>query len=107
KLLEKILKERELKNKINAIEAFNARNIFSKDNEKAYAIAKKEKFSITGGSDAHTIFEIGSGKTIIKDFGIENLKKAILNGETYISGNKLSIICHLSSIYATLYKKLF
>jgi len=107
KLLKKVLKEKEVRNKINAIEAFNARNIFSKDNEKAYIIAKREKFSVTGGSDAHTISEIGSGKTIVKDFGIEYLKKAILNGETYISGKKLNITCHFSSIYATLYKKLF
>jgi len=107
KLLEKILKEKELRSKINAIEAFNARNIFSKDNEKAYEIAEKEKFPIIGGSDAHTISEIGSGKTIIKDFGIENLKKAILNCETHISGKKLSITCHFSSIYATFYKKFF
>lgn len=107
KLLRKILKEKELRNRINAIEVFNARNIFSKDNEKAYTIAKKEKFSMTGGSDAHTISEIGSGRTIIKNFGIDNLKKAILNGETYILGKKLSIVCHFSSIYATLYKKLF
>lgn len=107
KLLEKVLKEKVLRSKINAIEVFNARNIFSKDNKKAFMIAKREDFPMTGGSDAHTISEIGSGRTIIKNSGIEYLKKAILNGETFILGKKLSITCHFSSIYATLYKKLF
>lgn len=107
RLLKKILENKKMREKIHAIEAFNARNFFLKDNEKAYRIAKKEGFSITGGSDAHTIAEIGSGKTIIKDLGIEYLKKAILDKETYISGKKLSILCHFSSVYATIYKKFF
>lgn len=107
KLLKKVLENKEIRKKIHAIEAFNARNFLSKDNEKAYEIAKKENFSITGGSDAHTISEIGSGRTIAKNLGMEYLKKAILNGETYISGKKLSILCHFSSVYATIYKKIF
>lgn len=48
---------------IDAIEGFNARSSKSQ-NEIAKKLAKEQKKKLTGGSDAHSIFEIGRGYAI-------------------------------------------
>ena len=66
-----------LRNKIDAIECFNARTLPG-DNEKAQKLAKKLEIPGIGGSDSHFGFEIGRAYTIFDD----NLRKAIKQNKT-------------------------
>jgi len=54
-----------IKNKIDAVECFNAR-MLPGNNEKAQKLAKKLNITGTGGSDAHFWFEIGRAYTIFE-----------------------------------------
>lgn len=54
-----------LVNKVDIIEGFNARSK-AEDNIKAFQLAKKFNKPIAAGSDSHTSFEIGRGRTIIE-----------------------------------------
>lgn len=74
-----------IKNRIDAIETFNARMFFSWENHRAKAFAEKHKIARTGGSDAHFPFEIGNGITIFDD----NLRKAIKAKKTKTEGTIL------------------
>lgn len=73
-----------IKNKIDAIEVFNARNLPG-NNEKSQKIAKKLNLAGTAGSDAHFAFEIATAFTIFDD----NLRVAIKNKKTKFKGTIL------------------
>ena len=74
----------EVKDKIDAIECFNAR-MLPGDNKKADKIADKLNIAKTGGSDAHFRFEVATAYTIFED----NLRKALKNKETKVTGTIL------------------
>lgn len=76
---------KEVKNKIDAIECFNARMLFSGGNKKANDIANKLNIAKTGGSDAHFKFEIATGYMLFEG----NLRKALKNKKTKASGTIL------------------
>ena len=63
-----------IKNKMDAIECFNAR-MLPGNNEKAQALAKNLNIAGTGGSDAHFRFEISRAYTIFDGTLREALKK--------------------------------
>ena len=71
----------DVKNKIDAIECFNARTLPG-DNKKADDAANKLKIAKTGGSDSHFFFEIGTGHTIFD----EDLRTAIKRKQTKVEG---------------------
>lgn len=71
----------EIKNKIDAIECFNARNLPG-DNKRADEIADRLNIAKTGGSDAHFKFEIATAYTIFNG----NLRKALKDKATKASG---------------------
>ena len=71
-----------IKNKIDAIECFNARMLPLGDNEKAQRIAKKLNIAVTGGSDAHFRFEIGTGWTTFEN----DFRRALKRKETKYEG---------------------
>lgn len=73
-----------IKNKIDAIECFNAR-MLPGDNEKSQKVAKKLGIAGTGGSDAHFRFEVGRAYTIFDG----NLRKAIKQKKTKYEGTIL------------------
>ena len=73
-----------IKNKIDAIECFNAR-MLPGNNNKADKISNKLNVAKTGGSDAHFKFEIGKAYTIFED----NLRKALKNKKTKVDGTIL------------------
>jgi len=73
-----------IKNKIDAIEVFNARNLPG-NNEKAQKIAKKLNLPGTAGSDTHFIFEIATAYTIFNG----DLRKALKNKKTEFKGTIL------------------
>ena len=73
-----------IKNKIDAIECFNAR-MLPGDNEKSQVVAKRLKIAGTGGSDAHFTFEIGKAYTIFEG----SLRRAIKQKKTRYEGTIL------------------
>src|SRR3989344_8707051 len=70
-----------IKNKIDAIECFNARTLPG-DNKKADDAADKLNIAKTAGSDGHFFFEIGTGYTIFNG----DLRKAIKQNKTSYEG---------------------
>jgi predicted metal-dependent phosphoesterase TrpH len=74
-----------IKNKIGAIECFNARMIFSGDNKKAQKLAKKLNIAGIGGSDTHFKFDVGRAYTIFDG----NLRKALKQNKTSYEGTTL------------------
>ena len=70
-----------IKNKVDAIECFNAR-MLPGNNEKAQMLAKKLKMPGIGGSDAHFRFEIGRAYTIFDG----DFRKAIKQKKTRYKG---------------------
>lgn len=78
--MEKIL------NKVNAIEVFNSRVPASIYNKKALNFAKKHKLGMTGGSDAHTVREVGNAYTIADVNDLNDFREAILKRETKVKG---------------------
>lgn len=70
-----------IKNKIDAIEAFNSRNLPG-NNRKAIKLADKLNITKIAGSDTHFAFEFGKAYTLFED----NLRKAIKKNKTKIKG---------------------
>ena len=73
-----------IKNKIDAIECFNAR-MLPGNNNKADKISNKLNVAKTGGSDAHFKFEVAAAYTLFED----NLRKALKNKKTKVDGTIL------------------
>jgi predicted metal-dependent phosphoesterase TrpH len=73
-----------IKNKIDAIECFNAR-MLPGNNEKAQGLAKKLNIAGTGGSDAHFWFEVGRACTLFDG----TLRKALNEKKTSYQGSIL------------------
>jgi len=73
-----------IKNKVDAIECFNAR-MLPGDNRIAQAVAKKLGMTGIGGSDAHFRFEIGRAYTVFDG----DLRKAIKQKKTGYGGTIL------------------
>lgn len=71
-----------IKNKIDAVECFNARMMFLRNNTKANEIAEKLDIAKTAGSDSHFFFEVGKGYTIFDG----NLRSAIKTKKTKVDG---------------------
>ncbi len=71
-----------IKNKIDAVECFNARMLFPCDNKKAQKLAKKLDIAGIGGSDAHFKFDVGRAYTIFDG----NLRRAIKQNKTSYEG---------------------
>ena len=70
-----------IKNKIDAIECFNARTLPG-DNKKADDAADKLGMAKTAGSDSHFFFELGAAYTIFDG----NLRTALKRKKTKVSG---------------------
>jgi len=73
-----------IKNKIDAIEAFNARNLPG-NNKKAIKIADKLNLPKIAGSDSHFSFELGKAYTLFEG----SLRKALKQNKTEIKGTIL------------------
>ena len=62
-----------IKNKIDAVECFNARMMLPWNNKKANEAAERLGIAKTAGSDAHFFFEVGTAATVFEG----NLREAI------------------------------
>ena len=71
-----------IKNKVDAIECFNARMMRPSDNKKAEETAAKLGIAKTAGSDAHFFFEIGTACTIFDN----DLRTALKRKKTKVEG---------------------
>ena len=84
-----------IRNKIDAIECFNARTLPG-DNNKANEAADKLNTAKTAGSDAHFFFELGTAYTIFDG----NLRNAIKRKKTIVEGTiKLGYIGGILSYF--------
>jgi hypothetical protein len=82
----------------DAIEVMNAHTPFFKDNDKARAFAVRHKKAVTGGSDAHSKYEIGKCYTEADADSLAGFKKALLNGKTKARGKKANLFYHAFSV---------
>lgn len=71
-----------VRNKIDAIECFNARMMFPWNNKKASEIAESLGIAKTAGSDSHFFFEIGTACTFFEG----SLRKALKEKKTVPEG---------------------
>lgn len=76
---------------IDGIEAFNSRCIFQKYNGDAIKFAKKHKLSITAGSDAHFLNEIGNAGIITEK---DDIRDAIQKNDIKIFGKRTLLTNH-------------
>lgn len=89
---------------IDALEVFNARCIFSTDNDNARHFADKHGKLAFAGSDAHTLYELGKATVTMESFDsaesfLESLRTATLN--TKLS----SPLIHFASTWAKLMRR--
>lgn len=83
--------------RLDAIEGFNARSIWARDNEKARAFAETHHLPITAGSDAHTALEIGAAYLEISAFtSAQEFRDGL--AEATIHGHLSPAWAHLFSI---------
>jgi predicted metal-dependent phosphoesterase TrpH len=86
----------------DCVEAINGKN-FHRENKKALVLAKK---GITGGSDAHSLFELGSTITYVKNCStteefLDNVKK----GNATVVGLESSLWKRVAPVYNFIKKK--
>jgi len=106
----KLLSKNIIDKYIDGVEIMNSRTIFK------YCIKKAEKFKNkynlfeTGGSDAHTIKEIGNGYTFIKtnlSITPDNIKNELLNKNSKSQGHLSSPFVHFLTIINKVKKELY
>jgi predicted metal-dependent phosphoesterase TrpH len=96
--------EKKLCEMLHGAEGFNARHA-ARDilpdgsfGEKHIAeFAKEYNLTLTGGSDAHFYWEVGRGRTIIPAMTLEEVKTAIIRGNTLAVGKRSSGLFQLLS----------
>ena len=91
----------ELVTKVDAIEVFNARSK-KWENEMASILANKFNKPKVAGSDSHTIFEIGRGKTVIDSL----TKDSLLSGKSKTEGEESNyyLVHGLSFVIETIHR---
>jgi len=89
---------------VDAIEVFNSRCMNPGFNRLARAFAEKHNIPGTVGSDAHAAFELGRSLLLLDQFeGPDEMRKVIRGGIPQVKWSPPWV--HLSSRYASLYKK--
>jgi predicted metal-dependent phosphoesterase TrpH len=94
--------DKEILKRVDCIEAFNARCIFSRFNKNAKILAEKNNIGMTAGSDAHTLQEIGAGGVILPENS--DIRKEILKNQITF-GNASPVYVHIYSTMAKIMKK--
>jgi len=83
---------------LDGIEVVNAHTPFFKDNDLAREFAIKHKKAMTGGSDAHSRYEVGAAYTEAKADSLGAFRKALLSGKTRAYGRKANLFYHAFSV---------
>ncbi|MDD5163819.1 MAG: PHP domain-containing protein [Candidatus ainarchaeum sp.] len=87
----------EVKTKVDAIEAFNARIYFKGLNKKAEKFALKNNLAFTAGSDAHIPKELGNAYAFCEAGNLEEFKKCLKQKQTKVEGKLAGLLVHLPS----------
>jgi hypothetical protein len=93
---------------IDGIEILNSRIIFPFCVSKARKYNKKYDLFETGGSDAHTVKEIGNAYTLIKnlpDTSLRSIKEALLSNRSKSMGKLSSPLVHVITVMNKLKKR--
>ena len=99
---EEILRLRE---KIDYVEALNARIVFAGDNGRARGFAEANGLPVSAGSDAHSPWEVGRAYVELPEFdGAQGFLSALREGR--LAGRLSSPLIHMWSRYAVLRRKL-
>lgn len=98
-----LLNKRIVKKYIDGIEVMNSRILFSScvDAAKRFQTQYKSFLFEVGGSDAHTLGEIGNGYTILRDIPektLENIKTALLAKKSLSFGSTCSPYVHIKTV---------
>lgn len=105
-----LLSERIIKKYLNGIEIINSRIIFNSCVKKAKKYNERFKLFETGGSDAHTLKEIGNAYTQIKNIPaltLDDAYDAFKFGNTMSCGKLSSPLVHAKTIFNKLQKGLY
>ena len=95
---------------INGIEILNSRIILKNCIQKAKNFNKNYHLFEMGGSDAHTLKEVGNGYTIItdlSDFSVEAIKQGLLANKSESRGKLSSPLVHAITIMNKFRKRLY
>lgn len=76
------------KDSVDGIESFNSRSQDEEGNDNSLLLARKYGLPFTGGSDAHTPFEVGNCYIESSADSLEGLKKAILDKKIRVVGKR-------------------
>ena len=88
---------------IDGVEGFNSRCVFQNYNKSAVEFAIKHNLTITGGSDAHFINEIGNGGIITE---IEDIREALIKKEVETFGKRSPLVNHIGTKVLKLWRKI-
>ncbi|NHV99822.1 MAG: PHP domain-containing protein [Thaumarchaeota archaeon] len=91
---------------LDGVEVVNSRNLFRRQNQKALELARRLGKAETGGSDAHTLYEVGKAYTLAAASSLEELRAAIRSRMTKGSGGLSIPLVHLASFSASIVHKL-
>lgn len=87
---------------IEGVEGFNSRCVFQNYNKRAVEFAIKHNLTITSGSDAHFINEIGNGWINTE---IEDIREALIKKEVKIFGKRSPLVNHIGTKVLKLWRK--
>ncbi|MDD5148059.1 MAG: PHP domain-containing protein [Candidatus ainarchaeum sp.] len=87
----------EVKTKVDAIEAFNARIYFQGLNKKAEKFALQNNLALTAGSDAHTPKELGNALAVAEAGSLEEFRNCLKKRQTRVEGRLAGFFVHLPS----------
>ncbi len=94
-----------LRDKIDFVEALNARIVFASDNGRAWRFAEANGLAMSAGSDAHSPAEVGRAYVEMPEFdGPQGFLAALRAGQ--LAGRLSSPLIHMWSRYAVLRRKL-
>jgi predicted metal-dependent phosphoesterase TrpH len=88
---------------IEGVEGFNSRCVFQNYNKIAVEFAIKHNLTITGGSDAHFMNEIGNGGIVTE---IGDIREALIKKEVEIFGKRSPLVNHIGTKVLKLWRKI-
>ena len=94
-----------LKARLDAIEVFNSRCLLRRSNERAERLAEELGKHRVGGSDAHSIEEVGRARTLFDCNSIEEIHekmKSTVPLNTVVQGRLSSRLVHIFSFFKSL-----
>lgn len=87
----------EVKNRVDAIEIFNARGYWGSFNKKTRTFVEKNSLHFTAGSDAHFPEEIGNAYIELEASGLEEARKLIKKGRVTYYGKLAPFTVHIKT----------